>query len=255
MERRRDGQHDGALRALRRRKRDRALDRRLVAGDHDLGAAVVVRDVADLALRRIARDLGRGFGVEAEQRRHGADPDRGRVLHGIAANAQQPRRVGDREGAGGGKRRILAERVPGDEGGVAGKVEPGLGLEDADRSKAHRHEGRLGIRGQRQRVRRALEHQALRASATAPRRPRRGPRGPAERPRQAPCPCRPPGCPAPETRMPAPCHAAPSKRRTSQSRSGKSRRGRGTFHGPWKDFHGRVPTRFHDDGAAIHRRP
>jgi hypothetical protein len=43
-----------------------------------------------------------------------------------------------------------------------------------------------------------------------------------------------------------------------ESRQGESRRGAAPMEGrasPWKGFHGRVPTRFHDDGAAIHRRP
>ena len=29
---------------------------------------------------------------------------------------------------------------------------------------------------------------------------------------------------------------------------------RGTFQGPWKDFHGRVPSRLHDGSAASHQR-
>ena len=113
------GEHDGALRALSRRKRDGALDRRLVARNHDLGAAIVVRDVADLPLRGLARDLGGRGLVEAEQRRHGADPDRRRALHGLAADAEQTGGIGDGESAGGGERRVFAERVAGDEGSVA----------------------------------------------------------------------------------------------------------------------------------------
>ena len=99
--------------------RDGALDRRLVAGDHDLGAAIVVGRIADLALRRLAGDLEGRVEFEAEQRRHGALPDRHGALHGIAADPQKPRRIGDRQAAGGGKRRIFAERMAGDEGGVA----------------------------------------------------------------------------------------------------------------------------------------
>ena len=40
--------------------------------------------------------IGLGHGeLDADQRRHGADADRHGLLHGAAAHAQQPRRVGD----------------------------------------------------------------------------------------------------------------------------------------------------------------
>ena len=139
---------------------DRALDGGLVAGDHDLGAAIVVRRVADLALRRLAGDLERGLVFEAEQGRHRPLPHRNRLLHGVAADAQQPRRIGDREAAGGGERRIFAERMAGDEGGVALQVEAGLGLQHAHGRQADGHEGRLGVRGEGELLGRPLPDEA-----------------------------------------------------------------------------------------------
>ena len=51
--------------------------------------------VADLALRRLGGDLAGRVEVEAEERRHRAPPDRHRLLHGLAADAEQPRGIGD----------------------------------------------------------------------------------------------------------------------------------------------------------------
>ncbi len=128
MEGRGDGQHHGALGALLLRDHDGALDRRLVARDHHLGAAIVVGRIADLALSRLAGDLQGGVEFEPEQRRHGALPDRHGALHGIAANPQQPGRIGDGQAAGGGERRIFAERMAGDESRVPLEIEPGFRL-------------------------------------------------------------------------------------------------------------------------------
>ena len=78
---------------------DRAFDRGLVAGHHHLAAAIVVGGLADLALRGFGGDGGGGVEIKADQRRHGADADRHRLLHGEPARAQQPRGVGEGEGA------------------------------------------------------------------------------------------------------------------------------------------------------------
>ena len=95
MERRRHRQQHGALGALGLGDLERALDRGLVAGDHDLAAAIVVGGLADLTLRGLVGDRHRGLIIEAEQRGHGADADRHRLLHGKAAGAQQPRGIAD----------------------------------------------------------------------------------------------------------------------------------------------------------------
>ena len=72
---------------------DRTIDGGLVAGDHDLAAAIVVGGLADLALRGFVGDRNRGLVIEPEQRGHRAGADRHRLLHGKAADAQQPRGV------------------------------------------------------------------------------------------------------------------------------------------------------------------
>ena len=96
--------------------------------------------------------------VEPEQRRHGADADRHRLLHRLPARAQQPRGVGDGEGAGGGERGIFAERMAGDELRVAFEIETGFGFQHAHRRERNRHQCRLRILGERERIGWALEH-------------------------------------------------------------------------------------------------
>ena len=44
-------------------------------------------------------------------------PDRNGLLHGLTAQLQKPRGVGQAEGAGSGQRGIFAERMTGDEAG------------------------------------------------------------------------------------------------------------------------------------------
>ena len=58
---------------------------------------------------------------------------------------------------GGGQRGIFAERMAGDEFGVAGEAEPCFGFENADDGERHGHQRRLRVLRQRQRVLRALE--------------------------------------------------------------------------------------------------
>ena len=55
MEGRGDRQHQGALGALLGAERGGAFDRRLLAGDHQLAAAIVVGDLAEPSLRRLQR--------------------------------------------------------------------------------------------------------------------------------------------------------------------------------------------------------
>ncbi len=100
-----------------------------MAGHNDLPRRVVVRGLAYLALRGLARDRPRRLIVEAEERRHRADADRHRLLHRAAANTHEPRRVGKREGAGGGVGGIFAERMAGEEGDIARKINAGFRLQ------------------------------------------------------------------------------------------------------------------------------
>ncbi len=158
MERRGHGERDGTHGALALGDLAGPLDGGGVAGDDHLAGRIVVGDVADLALSGLGGDGGDLVEVEAEDRRHGTGADRGGRLHGGAAQAQQPGGVGDGDGAGGGQRRILAQRMAGDEGGVALQVEPGLGLQHAQRRERGGHQRRLGVGGERQRLDRPVPH-------------------------------------------------------------------------------------------------
>ena len=93
MERRGHRQQHRALGAFGFGNFERALDRGLVAGDHDLPAAIVVGGLANLSLRGLIGDGHRGLVIETKQSGHGADADRHRLLHGKAAGAQQARGV------------------------------------------------------------------------------------------------------------------------------------------------------------------
>src|SRR5690606_41384161 len=78
--------------------------------------SIVVGDLADGANRSLgAGGLDVGL-LQPDDRRHRALAHRNGRLHGVAADAQEPRGIGDREGAGGGERRIFAERMAGDIG-------------------------------------------------------------------------------------------------------------------------------------------
>ncbi|GJE44827.1 hypothetical protein AEGHOMDF_4018 [Methylobacterium soli] len=163
MEGGRDVEHHGALDAAPLRDRDRPLHRRPVARQHHLAAAIVVGDVADLGPGRLGGDLGGDLGglrrLGPDQGRHGAGARCHRPLHCLAADAQELGRVGDRDGAGGGQGRILAERVAGDALHAPREIEAALGLEHPEHREARGHQGRLGIRRQGQLLARPLEHQ------------------------------------------------------------------------------------------------
>ena len=94
---------------------------------------------------------------EADDGGHRALAGRNRGLHGIAADAQKARGVGDREHAGGAERRIFAERMTGDEGNLVLQHET-AGFHDADRGHGDGHQSRLGVCGQREGLFRAVPH-------------------------------------------------------------------------------------------------
>ena len=148
MERGGHRQQHRALGALGFCNFERAFDRRLVAGDHHLPAAIVVGGLADLALGSLACDRHRRLIVETEQCRHGADADRHRLLHRKAAGAQQTRGIGDAQAAGRGQRRIFTERMAGHKGGIPADRETGFRFQHAQRRDRNRHQGGLGIFGQ-----------------------------------------------------------------------------------------------------------
>jgi hypothetical protein len=95
---------------------------------------------------------------KADDRSHGADADGNCRLHGIAADAQQARRIGKREGAGGTERGVFAERVTGHECGIALEIEARFVLEHAHCRERDGHQCRLGILRQSEPVGRALPH-------------------------------------------------------------------------------------------------
>ena len=121
MKRRRDRQKQRPFCAGELGEFHRALDRGGRARDDDLTAAVVIGRLADRAseievARRLCRDLHHCPELEAEDGRHRPFAYRDGLLHGLAAQAQETRRILKRERVSRAKRRIFAERMPGDIG-------------------------------------------------------------------------------------------------------------------------------------------
>ena len=119
-----------------------------MTGHHDLPAAIVVGGLDQFALRGLGGDRRCLFEIDAEQCSHGADADRNRVLHGAAADAHEPHRVGKRQRTGRGQCGVFADRMAGDEGRVTREIDAGFGFEHPHRGERHRHQRRLRILGQ-----------------------------------------------------------------------------------------------------------
>ena len=94
--------------------------------------------------------------INPDERGHGAGADGHGLLHGAAADAQEPRRIGDGERLRGGERRVFAERVTGDEGHVTRQIDAGVGFENPQRGKRDGHERRLCILSKGQPLRRPV---------------------------------------------------------------------------------------------------
>ena len=164
MEGRRDRQHHAALAAALGRQRHSPLDRRLVARDHHLARRVVIGRNADLgADRRLLRHLAHRLQIEAENRRHGTDPDRYGLLHRLAAAAQKPGGIAQLEAARGRQRRVLAQGMAGHEVRHFGQRLAAVPLDHPDRRKRDRHQRGLGILREGQIALGALEHQTRQA--------------------------------------------------------------------------------------------
>ena len=103
------------------------------------------------------------------------------------------------ERAGGGERRVFAERVPSHDFHPVGQAHAPL-LEDAHRGQRHRHQRGLRVFRERQRLQRPLEHDARETAGPEPRRPLRRRPAPRRAPWQAPLPCRRLGFPVREIR-------------------------------------------------------
>ena len=153
-----DRQHHRAPHALGLGDLDGPLDRGPVAGDHDLSAAIVVGGLHHLALRSLGGDRGGLIEIDTEERRHGADADRHRLLHGTAADAHQPHRIGQRKRAGRRQRGIFADRMAGDELRVARQIHAGFGFQDPHGRQRDRDQGRLRVLGEHHPFRRPLPH-------------------------------------------------------------------------------------------------
>ena len=156
MEGRGHRQHHRPLHAPRLGDFDRPLDGGFVARQHDLPAAIVVCSGADRAGGGLLRNrlcVSSSTPISAAM---APTPTGHRLLHRPAADTQKPRGIGDRQRPRRGERRIFAQRVPGDESRVAAEIDTGFGFERAQRRKRNRHQRRLRIFGQRQRLRRTV---------------------------------------------------------------------------------------------------
>ena len=197
------GSSSARLAPLRLGDLDRPLDRRPVARDHHLRRVVVVRRLADPALRgRLGRHRLDGGEVEPEQRRHRPLAHRHRRLHRLAraaaaaarcrrASAIRRRRAPNTPRANARRRRPPAS------------IADALGLERPQRRDRGRHQRRLGVRGQGQLAMSPSQISARQLLAERLVDLLEDRRAPPDRPPRGRGPCRPPGRPGPETRTPA----------------------------------------------------
>ena len=159
MEWRRYGQRHRALGAHVLGDLDGAVDRALVARDHDLRRIIVIGDGAHLALGCGVRDLLGKREVGAEQRRHCAHAHRHRRLHRLSAQLEQLCRGREVERACRAQSRIFAKAVAGDEARGPLKIDPAVPGQRAIDGERIRHDRRLGIFGELELVLRTVPHQ------------------------------------------------------------------------------------------------
>ena len=164
VERRGDGQQNAALDApaflVVLHHRHRPFDRAFMAGNHDLGGIIIVRDGADLPFRLGSFGKVFGFGdIGAEQRGHRALTHRHGALHRLPAQFQQPCGFAQRDRSGGAQCAIFAQRMPGHAAGDIGQLHAALLLQHAQHGHGQRHDRRLGVFGEHQLIRRAVFHE------------------------------------------------------------------------------------------------
>ena len=158
VERRGDGERNGALRSAGRARGRGARHRGGVAGDDGLLRRVEVGRGHDLSLRRLAARGLDFFRSQADDRGHRADSRRNRLLHERAAQAHDSNRVGERESSGGDVGGVFAERMARREGRSLQPLrEPRF--EIPERGDRMRQDRRLSVRGQLELLLRALEAQ------------------------------------------------------------------------------------------------
>jgi hypothetical protein len=92
-----------------------------------------------------ACDRAHFFRLEPEDRGHRSLPNRDRLLHSTAANPHEFRGIRQCEGAGSGQRRILAERVAGDETRIAREIDAGFGFQNAHGGDGNGKKSRLRV--------------------------------------------------------------------------------------------------------------
>ena len=200
MEGRGHRQQHAALDATLLGHRDGALDRALVARNHDLPRVIVVGDGADFALRPRPSASACALSISAPSSAAMAPSPTGTAACIACPRSLSSRAVvGEVERAGRAERRIFAQAVPGDEHRPCRRIEtPPSRSSTRSVGDRIRHDRRLGIFGQHQLRLRPFAHQAEQVLAqrlvdfleTS----RATGDGGGERLR----PCRPTGCPVPE---------------------------------------------------------
>ena len=76
---------------------------------HHLPRIIVIGSLTDLALCCLGSHFGRSGEIQPQQRRHRPHTHGDRLLHRLAANAQQPRRIGQPQRPDRAQRRILTQ--------------------------------------------------------------------------------------------------------------------------------------------------
>ena len=97
--------------------------------------------------------------AQPQNRCHGPFANGYRRLHGLAAQAQQFGRVGNRQRTHGRQRGIFAQRVTSDKAAMVLERDAEFSFQRPNRCQRDRHQRRLGVLGQLQIIVRAFEHQ------------------------------------------------------------------------------------------------
>src|SRR5215470_13835010 len=112
MEWRTHRQYLGLLRSTLCGQLGCAFDSPSMSGDDDLFRRIHVRRLTDLALRGFCADMSDLLQFHTQDRSHGTDSDRDRLLHILATITHRAHRVGKTYRACGHVRRVLTQTVP-----------------------------------------------------------------------------------------------------------------------------------------------
>ena len=138
---------------------NRPLDRGAMTGDHDLAATIVVGGFDHLAGGDFGANCAGGFEIRAQKRGHGTLAGGNSLLHRFAAQPQQARRLRQFQAAGRRKRAVFAQGMAGHERRTALQNHAALVLQHPQHRHGDGHQRGLGVVGEGQFLRRALEHQ------------------------------------------------------------------------------------------------